>query len=76
MIRTLIVGAARVLFNLAVVSFALGALFLYGAYRLIRSSVAKQEGRPVREAGFGTLVAVVALVQALKANVPEVSDGD
>lgn len=70
MIRSLLVGAARVLFNLAVVFFALGALLLYGAYRLVRSSVAKSENRPVREAGFGALLAAVALVQALRAAAP------
>ena len=66
MIRSLFVGAARCLFNLAAVTFELSLLFLYAAYRMLRAAVAKDDGRPVREAGFGALVAVVGLVKALQ----------
>lgn len=64
MIRVLVVGCARVFFNLACVSLVLALLLFYGAYRLVRSTVARDEGRPVRVAGFAALVAVVALVRA------------
>lgn len=65
MIRALLVGCARVIFNLATVSLLLALLLFYGAYRLVRSAWAKDPGRPVRDAGFTTLVAVVALVKAI-----------
>lgn len=65
MIRLLIVGAARAIFNLACLALLLALLLMYAAYRLLRSSVAKGRGQPVREAGFGVLVAVVVLARAL-----------
>lgn len=76
MIRLAFVGAARVLFNLACVCFLLGLVCVYGAYRLVRAAMAGRGPQPVREAGFGALLAVVTLVQALKANAPELRGGD
>jgi hypothetical protein len=67
MIRTVIVGAARMLFNAALLAFCLGLLLLYASYRLVRSTVAKSTGQPVREAGFATLMSIVVLAQAVKA---------
>lgn len=67
MIRLAFLGAARVLFNAAVLAFTLGALLVYCSYRLVRATVAKDRGQPVRDAGFGTLIACVALVKALQA---------
>lgn len=45
-------------------------LLFYGAYRLLRAATVGRGPQPVREAGFATLVAVVGLVQALKAKAP------
>lgn len=70
MIRALLVGCARILFNLACVGFVLGLLFMYGAYRLLRSAVARDSGRPVRDAGFDFLRAGVTLARAVAEQLP------
>lgn len=66
MIRTLLLGAARVLFNAAVLALALTAVLGYASYRLARSAVKNDRGQPAREAAFASLLSLVALARALK----------
>lgn len=67
MIRLLFTGAARLVFNAAMIALGLGCLLVYVAYRLARAAVAKDRGQPVRDAGVGVLFALVQLVKALQA---------
>ena len=64
MIRTVTLGVARLLFNAAMLTLLLALVLVYASFRLVRSSVAKDRGQPVRDAGVGVLLAVVALVKA------------
>jgi hypothetical protein len=82
-IRTIFVGVARLLFNAALLAFVLGGVLIYAAFRLLRAAFAKDQGRPVREAGFAAMVAIVLLVKAIKeagppqvASEPETHDDD
>jgi hypothetical protein len=71
LIRALLLGAARALFQLGVIVLVAGGLLVYGAYRLARAGVARDPGRPVREAGFTVLVSLAGLVRALGVAPPE-----
>ena len=67
MIRTLLIGAARALFLAAVFVAGLAVVLAYCSWRLVRATVAKDRTMPVRDAGFGMLVAAAALARAVKA---------
>lgn len=71
MIRTLLIGVARLLFNAAMLAFLLGVVLIYGAFRLLRAAFAKDRGQPVREASFATLISLAVLVKAVRAAMPE-----
>lgn len=66
MIRALLVGMARSLFLLAAALAALSLLAGYCSFRLLRAAFAKGPGMPVRDAGFGLMLAAGALVKALE----------
>lgn len=74
MIRSLVVGAARALFNLSIMFLVIACLLMYGSYRLLRAAFAKNSGQPVREAGFATMLSIVALVKAIRDQVPDGPD--
>ena len=65
MIRRLLVGCARILFQSALVCFVLGGLLAYAAYRLIRAGFARDHGMPVRDALFQLALAAETLRRAL-----------
>ena len=66
MIRTLILSAARAVFQLAIVTLCVAGLLFYVTYRLIRWATVKENAPAVREAGFGALIAVAGLGKAIK----------
>lgn len=70
MIARALTGMARALFLTAVALFALGGLFLYGAWRLLRSATVGAKPMPVREASFALLLCAATLARAIQAQAP------
>lgn len=66
MVRLLLVGSARLVFNAAMLAFLLGLVLVYCSYRLVRGSLVPGRGMPAREAGFRVLIALVELARALR----------
>ena len=75
MIRLLLVGCARLLFQTAVVALLVGGLLLYASYRLVRSSVARDRGQPTQAAAFAVLVSLAGLARAVRDRLPEAPAG-
>lgn len=74
MIRAALLGVARILFGFACIAVLVGVLLGYAAWRTLRVVV---NGRPPlrrREAGFGVLLALVALARALDLQPPSAAE--
>lgn len=70
MIRALLLGCARVLFSLAVISGIITALLLYASWRTLKRVTVGAAPPAKREAAFGVLIALVALARAANVQLP------
>jgi len=71
MIARLLAAAARSLFTVAVLLGLAAVLAGYGAYRLLRAATIGAPARPKQAAAFALLLALVELVRALGASLPD-----
>lgn len=67
MIKTLLVGCARVTFNLACVLVLCAGLLTYVSYRLLRAAFTQNENREIRAAAFNVIMAAVILGKTIQA---------
>lgn len=66
MIVTLARGAARSLFTVGMLLAFAAFLALYGAYRLVRATLAGAPAQPRLQATYGLLVAVAMLARSMQ----------
>ena len=70
MIRRLLVGSARALFQLAAVCLVLAGLLGYAAYRLARRAWVDEPTRPLNEALFALVLAADGVRRSLGVRLP------
>lgn len=66
MILALARAAARSLFTVGVMLVLAAFLAFYGAYRLVRATIAGAPPQPRQQALYGVLIALATLARALK----------
>ncbi len=70
MLRRLLLGVSRLIFDAALLALVVALLLGYVALRIVRWAVSDRAPRPVSDAGYRLLVAGVELARALGARTP------